>query len=235
MPARRPSWVSFAALVVGATLLIVGLIFAIALGPSGRVEASHRVPSPGVVVIGKDALRASSTPVRVRVVPASAGSVTMVRMLDEDAHAVLETTRHTTIEGVGFLPRTLHVAETGDGSLPRAFNADTFLADPTTGDRVEVDVLPSRLPQALLVYPGSSAQPRDDAADVTMTWTNPAWFAQAVVLAGAGAALVLAGLLMRSRRGTTQPGGQTEGAQAGAPTVPGAIGAAKPQDDGGDR
>ena len=48
-------------------MLILGLIYEIALGPSGRVEASARVAAPGVVVIGEDVVRASSTPVHVLV------------------------------------------------------------------------------------------------------------------------------------------------------------------------
>ena len=226
MPAaRRPSWVSLAAFVLGAPVLILGLIYAIALGPSGRVEASARVAAPGVVVIGKDALRASSTPVHVLVRSASAGQVTGIRMLDGDAHASLESSRHAVLDRVSFLPRALPVSESGDGPLPRAMNRDTFLADPMTADRVELDVTPGRMPQALLIYPGEPGSPRDDAVDVTMTWSNAAWFWQAVALALAGAALLVAGVWSHRRRLRASGPNREDRDPAGATEVPDASGA----------
>lgn len=206
MPAARQRfWASTAALVVGASLLIVAVVFAIALGPSGRVAASTRIASPGVVIIDKEALRASSAPVRVDVRSASGGRLTAVLMLDEDAGAALDSSRHTVIDGVSFLPRELRTAERRDGSLPRTLNADTFLAQPVSGEEVELEIAPSRLPQALLAFPGALGDPRDDALEVSMTWTNGAWFWQALAVAVAGAALLLAALVLR-RRSWTRPG-----------------------------
>lgn len=195
---------STAALVAGVTLLIIGTIFAVALGPSGRVEATSRVAAPGVVLLDKDVLRASSAPVHVSA-SSPGGPVTMVRMLDDDARAALDSSRHTLVGGVSFLPRSLRATERRDGPLPRSFNADTFLASPVTAERVDVDIPPSRLPQALVVFPGKLDQAREDALDVSLTWENAAWFWQAVVVALAGAALLTGGTLMRRRRGLPAP------------------------------
>lgn len=53
-PQRRlPEVLTFAALVAGVVLLVVGLIFAITIGPSGRFEVTTHVGEPGVVVIAR--------------------------------------------------------------------------------------------------------------------------------------------------------------------------------------
>jgi hypothetical protein len=212
--------VSTVALIAGVTLLVVGAVFAVALGPSGRVEASSRIASPGVVVLDKNALRASSAPVQVSARSGS-GQVTAVRMLDDDALAALDGSRHTLIDGVSFLPRALQATERRDGPLPHAFNADTFLAPPVTGEQVTMDIVPSRLPQALVVFPGTVSDPRDDAVDVTMSWANAAWCWQAVALALAGLGLLISGMLGRRRRPRPAPGHDAPGHDAPGHDAPG--------------
>ena len=108
--------------------------------------------------------------------------------------------------------------------MPRSLNADTFLDRPVSGDRVATDVMPSRLPQALLVYPGAPGQSRDDSVEITMTWSNSAWFWQSVALAALGAAGIATGLVLRRRGRTTAPTEQ-----------PGAQSAERPDDESGEQ
>ncbi|WP_219106120.1 hypothetical protein [Austwickia sp. TVS 96-490-7B] len=160
------------------------------LGPSGQVQAQAKVASPGVVLIREDVLHASSSPAKIRVTGSSGGSVTAVRMLDVDALETLKTTRHTTLNGVSFLSGSLSVEESGEGSLPQKFNVDTFLAQPQSGDGVSIELPPSEIPQALIVYPGGEGSPREEALEVEVTWQNMLWFFEAVLVALIGVALL---------------------------------------------
>jgi hypothetical protein len=205
--------VSTVALIAGVTLLVVGAVFAVALGPSGRVEASSRIASPGVVVLDKNALRASSAPVQVSARGAS-GQVTAVRMLDDDALAALDGSRHTLIDGVSFLPRALQATERRDGPLPHAFNADTFLA-PAGDGRAGHDghrsesapAGPGRLPRHCLRPPRRRGRRHHVLA-------NAAWCWQAVALALAGLGLLISGMLGSRRRPRPAPGHDAPGHDA---------------------
>ena len=187
-------------------MTIVGVIFAASLGPSGRVQASAHADAPGVVVVSRGVLNASSTPAHVTITSPAGGDVSVVRLLDDDAAAAAQSARRTTIEGVTFLPRRLEATTTGEGTLTRTLNTDTHLAKPDTSARVELDVASSRLPQALLAFPGSPGAARDEALDVTMTWENAAWFWQSVALTLAGLALAsYGGWRARHARATADP------------------------------
>ncbi|GAB76672.1 hypothetical protein SAMN05421595_1805 [Austwickia chelonae] len=190
---RLPEVLTFAALAVGALLLVVGLIFSITIGPSGRVEVTAHIGEPGVVVVGKDAIRASSVPVKIKVTGKGEGDLTLVRMLDEDARAAAEPARHTVIDGVDFLPRGLSIVERNGGQLGKLLNTDTFMADPTTAREVDLEVTPNALPQAALIFAGPPGEPRSQTLDVTMTWSNAAWFWQAAAVTVIGGALLAFG------------------------------------------
>lgn len=190
------------AVVVGALLALVGVVFAVSLGPAGRVEASAPIDSPGVILVDKAALRASSAPVHVVATPTAGGRITAIRMLQDDAHAALDASRHTLVDGVAFLPRGLRTTEQQDGSLPQDLNTDTFLDPAATTQRVDVEVAPSRLAQALVIFPGSPDAPDGEAVELTMSWENAAWFWESVALALVGIGLALGGL----RAGGGAPG-----------------------------
>lgn len=122
----------------------------------------------------------------------------MIRMLDEDARAAAEPARHTVIDGVDFLPRGLSAVERNGDQLSKTLNTDTFMADPTTARGVDLEVTPSALPQAVLIFAGTPGEPRSQTLDVTMTWSNAAWFWQAaVVTVFGGGLLAFGGLRLR--------------------------------------
>ncbi len=189
------------ALAVGALLVVLGLIVAVSVGPAGRVEITRHVDAPGITIVGEGVTRAGSAPVHVRAAADSGGSVTLSTALPEDAAAMVGDARVTTISGIRFLPRSLDVETSGTGQLPRALNEDVVVGR-AQGAPAELDVELSRLPLSVVVLPGAAGQPREEPVDVTMTWTNPAWFWQGVGTALVGAALLVVGAVIGRRRGS---------------------------------
>lgn len=219
-PFLRSTVAALATLVIGAVICLIGLFAVVSLGPSGRVQAEERVAGPGVAVIGKGILRATSVPVRIQV-KAEKGDVTLVRALDDDARAVVESARHVNIDGVSFFPRSVESSEVGNGALPRALNADTFLAAPSTSGSVDLEVAPSQLPQALLVFPGAPGKAGDSAIDITMTWSNSAWFWHAVAVLLTGALIAGGGTFwwLNVRGAAPQPSRGGRGRLPGGPAA----------------
>lgn len=199
-PAARSAVLGPLALAVGAVLLILGLIVAVSVGPSGRVEVTHHVDAPGITIVDDGVTGASSAPVRVRAASPSGQPVTLSTALPEDAAAMVGDARVTTISGIRFLPRSLDVQTSGTGQLPRTLNEDVVVGR-VQGAPAEMDVELSRLPLSVVVLPGAADEPREEPVDVTMTWTSAAWFWQAVGTAWLGAALLGAGAVLGRRRG----------------------------------
>ncbi len=188
------------ALVLGALLVVLGLIVAVAVGPSGRVETVTRVDPPGIALVNDGLTSAASSPVRVQAVADSGGPVFVGTALPDDATAALGDARITTISGIRFLPRSLDVATAGMGQLPRAINADIFGRE-EIGAPATIDVTPAGMPQTVVVLPGELGSPREEAVDITLTWENAAWFWQGVTATVLGAALLVGGALAQRRRG----------------------------------
>ncbi|MEP7159598.1 MAG: hypothetical protein ABI746_00700 [Dermatophilaceae bacterium] len=194
--------------VLGSLLVVLGLIVAVALGPSGHVETVTHVDSPGIALVNDGLTSASSSPVRVQAAAGSGGPVFLATALPEDATAVLGETRMTTIAGMRFLPRSLDVTTAGMGQLPRSINADIFGRE-EVGAPAAIDVTPAGMPQTVVVLPGELGSPRDDTVDITLTWENAAWFWQGVTVTVLGAALLVCAGLAQRRRGA-QPPPETE-------------------------
>ncbi len=198
-PAARSAVLAPLALALGAVLVVLGLIVAVSVGPSGRVEVTHHVDAPGITILGEGVTRAGSSPVHVRASAASGQPLMLKTALPEDAAAMVGDARVTTISGVRFLPQALHVETSGTGQLPRTLNEDVVVGQ-VQGAPAEMDVALGRLPLAVVVLPGPAGEPREEAVDVSMIWSNAAWFWQAVAVTALGAALLAAGGLLGRRR-----------------------------------
>ncbi|MDQ2781147.1 MAG: hypothetical protein M3Y26_01240 [Actinomycetota bacterium] len=175
--ARRLA-VALAAL-VGLVLAVLGIWFAIVLGPHGTASFSATSEQPAVL-IGPNILNRVAVPATVTAHAAS-GPVFLGASVPQDASDIVGTGRHTFTVSAAFPARTLQLETLG--SQP--------LADPTashvwrSSGQETITVEQNQAPEAVLAY-----ATKGGPVDVTVSFSRGTWFLESLVLLVVGLILL---------------------------------------------
>lgn len=180
----------------GLAALVFGGWFARALGSDG-VATFTATPAAGLPVI-VDAQTNARTDIPLLITARAADDVpiTVSIATPADADALLADSRHVRVSGIEVREWALTTQTTGTGEPVRPATADLWRSQSTTNGQAEVEADLESAPETMIF-----TTPEGESIEtLTMTWTNPAWFFQALSLVFAGLLTALVGLALVLRR-----------------------------------
>lgn len=177
-------------ILAGAAALVVGGWFVRALGTDGAATFTAQ-PEPGVpVVIDAQTNARTDIPLLIKATAADDVPITASIASPSDAEALLGESRYERVTGIGVRDWVLTTESIGSGDPIAPTAADLWRSQVTTEGTVEIVGDLESAPETMII-----TTPEDGGLEtITMTWSNPAWFYQALALAFAGLLLVLVGL-----------------------------------------
>lgn len=179
-------------ILAGLSALVVGGWFARALGTEG-VASFSTTPAPDMpVVIGPDTNARTDIPLTITASADSAVPVTVSIASPSDADALLGDTRHTRVTGVEVREWALTTSADGAGDPVVPATADLWRSQTTTDGSAQVEADLESAPETMIITTPDGSP----LTDLTMSWTNPAWFYQALALVFGGLLAVLIGLAL---------------------------------------
>lgn len=185
-------------ILAGLTALVVGGWFARALGTDGAASFTT-TPAPDMpVVIGPDTNARTDIPLTITASAEASVPVTVSIASPSDADALLGQTRHSRVTGIEVRDWALTTATSGSEDPVVPATADLWRSQTTTDGSAQVEADLESAPETMIITTPEGSP----LTDLTMTWTNPAWFYQALALVFGGLLAVLIGLalvLIRAR------------------------------------
>ena len=190
-------------ILAGLGALVVGGWFARALGTDGAATFSTTPPADMPVVIGPDTNARTDIPLTITATAESSVPVTISIASPSDSEALIGETRHSRVVGIEVREWALTSETRGTEDPVVPATADLWRSQTTTDGTASVESDLENAPETMIITTpqGSSL------TDLTMTWTNPAWFYQALALVFGGLLAVLVGLaliVLRSRPTTEE-------------------------------
>lgn len=172
---------------MGIVLAVVGAWVVVGLGASGAAHFSLTSKAPGAIVVASDLLNAVDVPVQVTVKRADGGPVVIAAASSPDARAILGSSAVSTVSAVRYPAGSLDLHASGAGPLPDITTADVWRLAARGAGSVELTVGQERAPEAVVITSGDSSTLKD--VTVSLTWSDRAWFFEALALATIGAVL----------------------------------------------
>lgn len=191
-------------ILAGAAALVVGGWFARALGTDGSATFTTS-PPPGVpVVIDAQTNARTDIPLLITATAADDVPITASIASPSDAKAFLGESRYERVTGIGVRDWVLTTRSLGSGEPVAPAAADLWRSQVTTDSAVEIGGDLEAAPETMIL----TTPPDTELRTISMTWSNPAWFYQALALAFGGLLAVLVGLGLTFRRSASGQGEQ---------------------------
>jgi hypothetical protein len=184
---------------VGLTALVVGGWFARALGTDGAASFTTTPPADMPVVIGPDTNARTDIPLTIAAAADPSVPVTVSIASPSDAEALIGDTRHSRVTGVEVRDWVLTTATSGSGEPVVPATADLWRSQATTEGSAQIEADLESAPETMIITTPDGSP----LTELTMTWTNPAWFYQALALVFGGLLAVLVGLALVVLKGRT--------------------------------
>lgn len=175
--ARRLA-VALAAL-VGVVLTVLGIWFAIVLGPHGTASFSATSEQPAVL-IGPNILNRVAVPATVTAHAAS-GPVFLGASVPQDASDIVGTARHASLVSAAFPARTLQLETLGSQPLTDPSASHVW----RSSGQETITVEQNQAPEAVLAY-----ATKGGPVDVTVSFSRGTWFLESLVLLVVGLILL---------------------------------------------
>ena len=185
-------------ILAGLVALVVGGWFARALGTDGTAEFTTRPPADLPLVIGPDTNARTDIPLTITATAASDVPITVSIAPPSDARAFLGESRHARVTGIEVRDWALTTSTTGSADPLTPALADLWRSQSTSDGRAEVLADLESAPETMIITTPAGSP----LTGLEMTWTNPAWFYQALSVAFGGLLAVLVGLALLLRRRT---------------------------------
>jgi hypothetical protein len=190
-------------ILVGIGALMIGGWFARALGTDGAASFSTTPPADMPVVIGPDTNARTDIPLTITATADPEVPITVSVATPSDADALLGDTRHSRVTGIEVRDWVLTTSTSGAEEPVVPATADLWRSQTTSDGSAQIEAELESAPETMII-----TTPQDTSlTELTMTWTNPAWFYQALALVFGGLLAVLAGLallVLRSRPATEE-------------------------------
>ncbi|HET7477737.1 MAG TPA: hypothetical protein VFJ97_17175 [Dermatophilaceae bacterium] len=190
---------------LGLALLVVGLWFAVTLGPSGLAEFSVSTPASGAIAIEPRYANAVDVPFEVVATRGDGGPVWLGAARQHDADLLLRRGAHSVVAGLSLTAGAATLRSAGSGPLPDVTRADVWRSTAAGEGRARLLVGQRDGPLTVVVASGEAASLRD--LELTLRWRRGAWFLQALtgMVVGGGVVALAGRYLWRRRRGHAAP------------------------------
>ncbi|HHU08452.1 MAG TPA: hypothetical protein GXZ60_00285 [Intrasporangiaceae bacterium] len=183
-------------LLVGLAVLVFGGWFARALGTDGAATFTTRPPAGLPVVIDASTNARTDIPLTITATAADDVPITISVARPSDAQALLGTSRYARVTGIDVREWHLLTEHTGTTDPIAPANADLWRSQQSSSGTATIEGDLENAPETMII----TTAPDQRLTSLEMTWTNPAWFYQALSLIFAGVLLALVGLALVLRR-----------------------------------
>ena len=187
MPASMRRALGVVVAAMGLILVVVGAWIVVKLGPSGEARFSATSKAPGAIAVTSDVLNAVDVPVLVTATRRDGGAVRLTVAPSTDARAILATSAVSTVSAVHYPAGTLDFRSSGAGALTDVSTADVWRLAATGRGSAGLVVDQGRGPETVVVTSGDAAILKD--VTVALTWTDRAWFFDALAVTMIGAVI----------------------------------------------
>lgn len=208
---------------VGVAALLFGGWFARALGTDGEATFTT-TPAAGLpVVVDAQTNARTDLPLLITATAQDDVPITLSIATPSDADALLAESRHVRVTGIEVRDGVLTadrewelLTETVGTEDPIApATADLWRSQETTDGEVQIEGDLETAPETMII-----TTPEGERIDtLTMTWTNPAWFYQAMSVVFAGLLIALVGIALIVRRAPETTEAAPADAQAPEPAT----------------
>lgn len=203
-------------ILAGAAALGFGGWFARAVGTSGAATFTTTPPAGLPVVIDAQTSARTDIPLRITATAEDGAPIMVSIASPSDAGVFLEPTRYARVTGIGIRDWVLSTSVVGSGDPVDPAAVDLWRSQTTTAGVVSIDGDLEQAPETIIIItPGGEA-----LTEVSMTWSNTAWFYQALSFVFAGLLAALVGIALIVRRAAEPDVASDAAAPAGpAPTT----------------
>ncbi|HNQ07674.1 MAG TPA: hypothetical protein PKH97_10860 [Tetrasphaera sp.] len=182
----------------GALLVLIGLVplafgtyAAARLGTSGSATFVVKGVGTSPVLLTPDVLNRTDLPVEIALTPRSGASALVVIGTPSDTQAALGTAGHTRVTGVDVRAGQATTADTAGRTVEPLGELTLWRKTEQVTAPATVTITQATAPESVLIAPAGAG-----LASMALTWANPTWFYQALVLAGSGGLLMTVGWLL---------------------------------------
>ena len=187
MPASMRRALGVVVAAMGLILVVVGAWIVVKLGPSGEARFSATSKAPGAIAVTSDVLNAVDVPVLVTATRRDGGAVRLTVAPSTDASAILATSAVSTVSAVRYPAGTLDLRPSVAGAVTDVSTADVWRLAATGRGSAGLVVDQGRGPETVVVTSGDAAILKD--VTVALTWTDRAWFFDALAVTMIGAVI----------------------------------------------
>lgn len=202
-------------LLAGLGVLVFGGWFARALGTEGAATFTTQPPTGMPVVIDASTNARTDIPLTITATAADDVPVTVSIARPSDANSLLGTSRYVRVTGIDVREWELLTERQGTTDPVAPASADLWRIQQSSTGTATIEGDLENAPETMII----TTAPDQRLTSLQMTWTNPAWFYQALSLIFAGVLLALVGLALVLRRPPRQSAPVEESAPA-APSAP---------------
>ncbi|MDO5501810.1 MAG: hypothetical protein Q4G67_01430 [Actinomycetia bacterium] len=189
-------------ILVGAAALIVGGWFARALGTEGNATFTTTPPAGMPLVITPETNARTDLPLLITATADDATPIMLSIAPPSDAEALLADSRHVRVSGIDVREWELLTDTQGTGDPVTPATADLWRSQGTSEGSVSIEGNLETAPEYLILTTSDD----EPITELSMTWSNPAWFYQALSLVFAGLLTALVGLALLLRRSAPRRG-----------------------------
>ena len=189
-------------ILAGLAALVFGGWFARALGTSGEATFVTNPPAGLPVVIDAQTNARTDIPLVITATADDDVPITVSIAGPSDATALLAETRYVRVSGIEVRDWLINTQSIGTDDPITPATADLWRSQETSTGSLDIAGDLESAPETMII-----TTPEGESLDqLTMTWTNPAWFYQALSVVFAGLLTALVGLALVVRKAaTTEP------------------------------
>lgn len=195
-------------ILAGLAALVVGVWFARSLGTNGAATFTMSPAAGMPVVIDAQTNARTDIPLRITATAADNTPITVSIAAPSDAEVLLDAMRYVRVTGITIRDWTLKTETTGTDEPIDLATVDLWRSQTSSVGTAEIAGDLERAPETMIITT-PDGQP---LTEVSMTWTNTAWFYQALSLVFAGLLSALVGVALILRRAP-----QADSASAASP------------------
>lgn len=183
-------------ILTGVAALVIGGWFARALGPDGTAGFTTSPPAGLPLVIGPDTNARTDIPLTITATAGADVPITVSIAPPSDAEAFLGDTRYARVTGIEVRDWAVTTSTRGSAEPMTPTTADLWRSQTTGDGSAEVVADLENAPETMII----TTPEGESLTGLEMTWTNPAWFYQALSLVFGGLLAVLIGVALVIRR-----------------------------------
>lgn len=190
-------------ILAGLGALVVGGWFARSLGTGGTATFTTTPPAGMPVVIDAQTNARTDIPLRITATAADGTPIMVSIATPSDAEVILDTTPYARVTGIAIRDWVLNTETSASGEPIDLATVNLWRSQATSTGTAEIIGDLDRAPETMIIMTPEG----EPLTEVSMTWTNAAWFYQALSLVFAGLLSALVGVALILRRSSPPDSG----------------------------